>query len=145
VDVRDVLRNVLRIGSAGRMARLLLVVAGLTGFLLMHGLAATDSAGAHHVGDASTGRAAAMTSQPDHLGIAPMAANAGDHDPASHDAAMAGCVFILLALAGGIVLRALRTSTVSGTAPRSIRRARHDGPARAPPCPVFLSLCVFRL
>ncbi|GAA1294531.1 hypothetical protein GCM10009609_74860 [Pseudonocardia aurantiaca] len=141
------MRNLKRIESAGGAARLLLVVAALAGFFAMHGLAATDSAGAHHLGSVVAQHDAhdAMPAADEHGAIAPVFGTATAQDPAQHDAAMVGCVFTLLALAGAIALRALwLTAAQITSATRSGPMLSH-GPARAPPCPVFVSLCVFRL
>jgi hypothetical protein len=141
------MRTMKRIEAAGGAARLLLVVAALAGFLAMHGLAATDSAGAHHLGsavaphDMESTTPAAMAQG----AVAPVLGATPAKDPAQHDAAMAGCVFILLALAGAIALRALWVTAARSTSVGSAGRASSHGPARAPPCPVFVSLCVFRL
>jgi Family of unknown function (DUF6153) len=141
------MRNLKRIDSASGAARLLLVIAALAGFLAMHGLAATDSAGAHHLGGAIAQHTAddTMPAADLHNAIAPVLGTAPTQDPAQHDGAMAGCVFILLALAGAIALRALRVTAAQSTSARSAGPALRDRPARAPPCPVFVSLCVFRL
>jgi hypothetical protein len=133
--------NVLRISSAGGVARLLLVASALVAFLVMHGLAATDAAGAHHLSGVGSHNDAPAATPVDHNTVID---NCPCPDPADHDV-MAGCLFILLALAAGIVLRALRTSAGPATAAGRPGWVRTGGPARAPPCPVFVSLCVFRL
>lgn len=137
-------RSALRISSAGGVVRLLLVASALVAFLVMHGLAATDSAGTHHISGARTHDDAPAATSVDHDAAAAVIDNCPCHDPADHEV-MAGCLFILLALAAGIVLRALRTSAVPATATGRLGWVRTGGPARAPPCPVFVSLCVFRL
>jgi hypothetical protein len=142
------MRNLKRIDSVGAAARLLLVVAALAGFLAMHGLAATDSAGAHHLGSVVAQQHDMDVTTPvadGHRAIAHVLGAAPAQDPAQHDAAMAGCVFILLALAGAIALRAFWVTAAGSTSVRNAGRAPSHGPARAPPCPVFVSLCVFRL
>jgi hypothetical protein len=144
VDVQDLKR----IDSAGAAARLLLVVAALAGFLLMHGLAATDPAGAHHLGGAVTGGgthhdAGAMPAVAGIDATGPHAAPAPHQG--SHDSVMAGCVFVLLALAGALVLSLWRIRSRPGGTARSAGTARGAVVARAPPCPLFVSLCVFRL
>jgi hypothetical protein len=141
------LRNVTTIGSASGMARLLLVVAALTGFLAMHGLATTDAAGAHHLGSISVQHDAgvAVPGASSHDAMATEAEAAPEQEPAQHDAVMAGCVFVLLAVAGTLALRALWVTAARCASARTVLRALSHGPARAPPCPVFVFLCVFRL
>jgi len=133
------------IGSASGMARLMLVVAALVGFLAMHGLAATDAAGAHHLGSIQHDSGVAVPSVDGHDPVAVEAEVAPEPEPAQHDAVMAGCVFVLLALAGGLALRALWVTAARCTSVRTVLRVLSHRPARAPPCPVFISLCVFRL
>lgn len=137
------LRSLTTAGTARGVARLVLVVAALVGFLAMHGLDATDAAGTHHA-------MVVVPAQP-LSGHQPMAAESvaavasPGTEPTQHDAVMAGCVFILLALAGGLALRALFVTVDRNAASGTARRAPGPRPARAPPCPVFVSHCVFRL
>jgi hypothetical protein len=67
--------------------------------------------------------------------------NAGHH----HHDDMAACAFILLTVLAGVVLHALGV-TSGGAIPKlsALVRSRR-APPRAPPLPLFLSLCVFRL
>jgi hypothetical protein len=122
----------LRTGSASGVARLVLVAAALVGFLAMHGFDMTDGAGSHH---AVTVEAVlhAPVEDPHAMAVGP----ASDDAPPLHQVVMSGCLFILLAAGGAFVLFApTRTTGPYGSASR---------PARAPPRPLFLSLCVFRL
>ena len=141
------------VGSASGVARLVLIAAALVGFLAMHGFDVTTTTGLHHTPALAAtgsgadgpmvmpGTGAALQDAPDR---SMTAAEPGKQD-GGHDAAMAGCVFVLLALAGGLVLRALRVGVATAAPIGSVLRAPGRVPARAPPCPVFVSLCVFRL
>jgi hypothetical protein len=126
------------------VARLVLLTLAAAGFIAMHGVAATDAAGRHH----------SPTS---------LAAVAGHEDSMSHDASgvaasplqctdecpdhgmVAGCVFVLLSALTGIALHALYGRL--GAMPSALLRCLVPGRrrSRAPPRPIFLSLCVFRL
>jgi hypothetical protein len=116
-----------------------------TGFLAMHGVAATDPVAGHvspldshsTVAPAESGMA-----MPD-AGTGPIAWS-GDAGLHQHDD-MAACAFILLTVLAGIVLHALGIAS-DGTFPNlsALVRSRR-APPRAPPLPLFLSLCVFRL
>lgn len=153
-----------RSGVTARYDAFRLVVLALTlvGFVAMHGLASAGSGSAHcavpdillsSAGEAghdmaghdmAGGRAA--TTADAHAGpaadsTAASPTNTGDDGGTS----VAGC---LLALLGGLVALALRlVRSSSGHTP--IRPASsalvRERPARAPPRPLFLSLCVIRL
>ncbi len=58
---------------------------------------------------------------------------------------MAACVFVLLGIVAAFALHTLRGGfgATPGVSLTTVREARR--PPRAPPRPVFLSLCVFRL
>jgi hypothetical protein len=125
----------------------MLVAAAVVGFLAMHGFDMTDGAGSHHaVPVAAAHDVLDHGSEDDHSTVTATGAELAPvpHEP-SHEALMAGCVFVLLALAGGVVLRLLRVRRPGAASAEAVSRVLSGSPARAPPCPVFVSLCVFRL
>lgn len=157
--------------ARARYSAFRLVVSALTfvGFVAMHGLASAGGDGSHcaaplalissvdtavHGTDhgsahGMTGSRAAATAGPHagpavHPAAGPVMTAAGSSGGGG-DEAVAGC---LLALLGGLialVLRVLRVS-VTGTSSSSARSApAWARVARAPPRPLFVSLCVFRL
>ncbi|CAA9449431.1 MAG: hypothetical protein AVDCRST_MAG66-4750 [uncultured Pseudonocardia sp.] len=143
------LRDVLSTGSAFGVARVVLVAAALVGFLAMHGFAITDGVGSHHaVAVASHNPVPTVLT---HSGpaspadVTPDVTSTGSEDRPLHESVMAGCLFVLLALTSGLLLRLLWTTGSLAALRGSVRRLARPAPARAPPCPVFLSLCVFRL
>jgi hypothetical protein len=144
------LRTVLPHGLALSLARLMLLMAAAAGFLAMHGLAATDPAGIHHyplsMSATSTADPARATGdEARDLASAPMVMNSA-HDCGSdcHDMA-AACLFVLLGTLAAVTLRALHKG-LAGTGPAALRTIwQRCSPARSPPHPVFLVLCVFRL
>ncbi|WP_219419646.1 hypothetical protein [Pseudonocardia nigra] len=88
------------------------------------------------------GPAPAHTAAAAHDRRAPALTEAGHHD--GHGV-MAGCVVILLGLFVAAALRRLGSGT-RPTGPRTpSRRCIASAAARAPPPPLFLSLCVFRI
>jgi hypothetical protein len=140
-------RDLFRIGPALGVARLVLVTAALVGFVAMHGLATTDGAGSHHaVPIAPAAHAAADHGAEHHRTATTTGAELAPvpHEP-SHGSLTAGCVFVLLALAGGVVLRLLRGRRAGAAAAGAVSRVLCGGAARAPPRPALASLCVFRL
>ena len=148
------LRDVLSTGSAFGVARVVLVAAALVGFLAMHGFASTDGAGSHHavaVASHPPVPAGLTHSGPDSPADLTLDVTSTDsEDRPLHESVMAGCLFVLLALTRGLLLRLrLRLRWITGDLAAlrgSVRRVPRPAPARAPPpCPVFLSLCVFRL
>ncbi|MFC5235995.1 hypothetical protein [Pseudonocardia zijingensis] len=132
-------------------ARLLLLALAAVGFVAMHGVAVTDPGGAHH-NPMSVSATVEHTgpSGPDHArpdadvptATAPLA---GAPDRDDGHALMAACVFVLVSVLGAVVLHAL--SGHLGVSPPDPRRSPGVGHrrSRAPPKPIFLSLCVFRL
>lgn len=153
------------VGASARHDALRFLVMALTlaGFVAMHGLASAGgdsshcappvaliSSGdtgahdttAHGVADSSAAMAAGL-----HLDLSSdsTVASAGGTRSDGGSKFMAGC---LLALLGGIVALLLRLLRMSAqhippsTVSSALSRARA---ARAPPPPLFLSLCVFRL
>jgi hypothetical protein len=143
VDIRTTMRS----GSAAGVVRLILLALAATGFLAMHGIAATDPVAGH------------VSPLDAHSVVAPVGPSEGMHDsePAAstmgpepacdgscHDD-MAACAFILLTVLAGAVLHALGIGAGRTWPNISNVRWSRRGPARAPPQPIFLSLCVFRL
>jgi hypothetical protein len=127
--------------AAGVVRLVLLVVAG-TGFLAMHGVAATDPV-AGHVSplDSHSVVAPAMEMPSD----AAPGVNARPGEAGHHHDGMAACAFILLTVLAGVVLHAIGAAP-PGTSPMLSALVRPwRAPPRAPPLPIFLSLCVFRL
>jgi hypothetical protein len=147
VDPRAVVTRGLAVGAA----RLLLLVLAAVGFVAMHGVAATDPGGAHHdpmsvsatlehPGPSGADHAESDASAP--MAMAPLLVAPGQDD--GH-ALMAACVFVLFSVLGGVVLHAL--SGHLGASPPDPTRSLGVGDrrSRAPPKPIFLTLCVFRL
>jgi hypothetical protein len=141
--------------TAPRRGVLRLVVLALTlaGFVTMHGLASAAADGAH------CGAPAALLLTNDAHGTVDQpaahhdSALVGEHGtradaPASSrgsDELMVGCLLALLGTLVAIGLRLLGGSN-AGTASAPARQAlAWLRTARAPPDPLFLSLCVFRL
>jgi hypothetical protein len=137
----------MRSGSAAGVVRLVLLALAATGFLAMHGLAATDPVAGHvspldaHSVVAPVGPAAGVPdSEPAASTMAPEpACDGGCHDD------MAACAFILLTVLAGVVLHALGVASASTSRGLSALMRSRRAPPRAPPLPIFLSLCVFRL
>jgi hypothetical protein len=117
--------------------RLAVVGLGLAGIVAMHGLSVTDAGGMHRSPVAATSHDA--HEQVDTPDPAPGCSTGED----CH-LAMAGCLAILLGLIGFAALRLQHVSRSAGGPPTSFRRAFAPPAARAPPRPIFLSLCVFR-
>jgi hypothetical protein len=130
---------------AAGVVRLLLIALAATGFLAMHGVAATDPVAGHvspldsHSLVAPAEHAMAMPE----AGPEPVAwsGEAGHHQ---HDD-LAACAFILLTVLAGIVLHALGMRSAGTSSTLSALTRSRRAPPRAPPLPLFLSLCVFRL
>jgi hypothetical protein len=128
--------------AAGVVRLVLLVVAG-TGFLAMHGAAATDPVAGHVSPLDSHSMVAPAVEMPSDAapGVNARSGEAGHH----HHDDMAACAFILLTVLAGVVLHALGVAS-PGTSPALSALVRSwRAPPRAPPLPIFLSLCVFRL
>jgi hypothetical protein len=142
VDVRIVVPH----GLALRVVRFTLLMVAAAGFLTMHGVAATDTTGLHH--NPMT-MSATSTTDPAHAMADPRSApvtvaSTPDGGSDGHNMA-AACLFVLLSVLAAVTLRALykRPGGTERAALRAIWRRR--SPARSPPQPVFLVLCVFRL
>lgn len=138
--------------------RLVVLALTLAGFVTMHGLAAADAGPAH----CGLPAALLLTDGDAHPSAHPSAHQPmGHHDNAlvgehgmraaapaparDSDELMIGCLLALLGTLAAIGLR-LVSGPHAGTASASARRAlAWLRPARAPPDPLFLSLCVFRL
>ena len=130
---------------AAGLVRLVLLAMAATGFLAMHGVAATDPV-AGHVSplDSHSLMAPAEPTMVMPAGGVETVARSGDASHQHHDD-VAACAFILLTVLAGIVLHATGAAP-GGTSPglSALFRSRW-APPRAPPLPLFLSLCVFRL
>ena len=157
----ELLRGV--VGVSG-VLRLIGLALALTGFVAMHGVASSASGahcgapsallaasdaqgGAHGVTDGSTAGHGTSTAVAHFVGVGAGVAASLDAPVPSPDSddLMVGC---LLALLGALVAIGLRLLGWSGTttAPLGVRRTgAWLRAARAPPNPLFLSLCVFRL
>jgi hypothetical protein len=157
----------MRAAAAGvSVCRFVLLALTLAGIVAMHGLASCDAVGQHRMapdvtmasgtpetppmlpvsvhGDTRTGIPAL------HAALADMIAPSGDglvlapgkqHE--GHEL-MAACVVILLGLLAALVLPLLRTFRGLDGILAATRRWSTGAAARAPPRPLFLSLCVFR-
>jgi hypothetical protein len=129
---------------AAGVVRLVLFALAATGFLAMHGVAATDPAAGHvsPLDHSLVAPAEPAMAMPD--AGTPTIAWSGDAGHHQHDD-MAACAFILLTVLAGVVLHALGAAS-GGAFPKlsALVRSRR-APPRAPPLPLFLSLCVFRL
>jgi hypothetical protein len=130
------------------VARLVLLLITAAGFVAMHGLAATDPVGVRH---SPIVVPATSMADPDHAMMAHAhtsapVATASDHDcgHSGHEMATA-CLFVLLSAPVTVAWYALHAGLGSDGA--AVLRAvwRRHRLARAPPRPIFLSLCVFRL
>ncbi len=166
-------RSALVAGSAAvgvsRFAMLLLVLAG---FFVMHGLAATVGGAQHYSPAAVVGAAAGHGQPPSSLTVdshvmgsaadhaappaaqAPAPAAAGDTQAAGSKSGnqdgshglMAACVFIMCAIVLLSAGRLMRTRFTGQHRPvRMVAGRSHDAPARPPPRPIYLSLCLLRL
>jgi hypothetical protein len=137
-------------GPALGVVRFVLLMVAAAGFMAMHGVAATDPAGLHHnpISTSATSTAdpaRAMGDEANDLASAPVAMGSA-HDCGSdcHDMA-AACLFVLFGALAAVTLRALHKG-LAGIGPAALRAIwQRRGPARSPPRPVFLVLCVFRL
>jgi hypothetical protein len=133
--------------SAAGVVRLTLLALAATGFLAMHGIAATDPV-AGHVSPLDAHSVVAADGPSDGKHDSEPAASTMAPAPACDDAChddMAACAFILLTVLAGVVLHALGIGAGSTWTNLSTVVWSRRGPARAPPQPIFLSLCVFRL
>ena len=135
--------------------RLVVLALTLVGFAALHGFGSVAGDGAH-CGSAPALRMVADTHgsaesfPPDHHATTPTTHDGGpraDSTTSGHnsDDVTTGC---LLALFGALVLvglRLLRRFAFDITSPRVRHASAWLKGARAPPDPLFLSLCVFRL
>lgn len=145
------LRAVVTWGFAIGVARLALLTLAAAGFLAMHGFAATDPGGAHHNPmNVSVTIEHPAPSPADHAGrdtAAPMPTVpllVAPEDDDGHGL-MAACLFVLISVLAGVTLRVFLGRGGVGALNRL--RPMRDGHrrSRAPPIPIFLTLCVFRL
>jgi hypothetical protein len=128
---------------AAGLVRIVLLAMAATGFLAMHGVAATDPVAGHVSPLDSHSLVAPVMEMPLDAGPGPDA-RPGDPGHHQHDD-LAACAFILLTVLAGIVLHALGVAPASTSPSRSAFVRSRRAPPRAPPLPLFLSLCVFRL
>ena len=136
--------------------RLIVLALTLVGFVAMHGLASTDGDGTHcdplhalmstahgsvddMAGDAPATTAAA---HPDLIASVTFSVQSADHD--AHEL-MTGCLLALLGALAALILRLLRVPAVQSASTTNLSTPSGQWTARAPPHPLFLSLCVFRL
>ena len=136
--------------------RLIVLALTLVGFVAMHGLASTDGDGTHcdplhalmptahgpvddMAGDAPATTAAA---HPDLIASVTFSVQSADHD--AHEL-MTGCLLALLGALAALVLRLLRVPAVESASTTNLSTPSGQWTARAPPHPLFLSLCVLRL
>jgi hypothetical protein len=141
VDIRTTVGS----RSAVVVVRLILLTLAATGFLAMHGLAATDPVAGHispldsHAVIAPVGHSEGMHAAPTMAPDSASGTHGHDHDD------MAACAFILLTVLAAVALHALGVATGSSFPTLSTFTSSRRGPPRGPPQPIFLSLCVFRL
>ena len=142
------IRTIMTTGSATGVVRLVLLALAATGFLAMHGVAATDPVAGHvspldaHSMVAPVEPAAALHDA-DPAATSEMSSGSGAASHDHHD--IAACAFVLLTVLAGVVLHALGIASGGTYARLSAFVWSSRGPPRAPPLPIFLSLCVFRL
>jgi hypothetical protein len=128
---------------AAGVVRLVLLAMAATGFLAMHGVAATDPVAGHVSPLDSHSLVAPVIDMPLDAGPGPDA-RSGSPGHHQHDD-LAACAFILLTVLAAMVLHALGVAPASTSPSRSASVRARRAPPRAPPLPLFLSLCVFRL
>jgi hypothetical protein len=138
-------------GFAVGVARLVLLTLAAAGFIAMHGVSATDPGGAHH-------NPMNVSATIEHAGPSP-AEHAGRDTAAQMPTAlrlfapgeddghglMAACLFVLLSVLAGVTLHALLGRGGVGALNRPRPMGGGHRRSRAPPQPIFLTLCVFRL
>ena len=136
--------------------RLIVLALTLVGFVAMHGLASTDGDGthcdplhalmstAHGSVDDMAGDATATTAAkyPDLIASVTFSVQSADHD--AHEL-MTGCLLALLGALAALILRLLRVPAVQSASTTNLSTPSGQWTARAPPHPLFLSLCVLRL
>ena len=135
---------------------LIVLALTLVGFAAMHGLASTDGYGTHcdslhaltstaqgpvddMAGDAPATTVAAHPSLSPSAAFSVQSADHGGHE------LMTGCLLALLGALVALILRLLRVLAVQSAPPANLSTPSGQRTARAPPHPLFLSLCVFRL
>jgi hypothetical protein len=138
-------------GLAVGVARLVLLTLAAAGFIAMHGVSATDPGGAHH--DPMSMSAMIEHAGPtltDHAGFdtaAPVSGTRLAVAPGEDDGhgLMAACLFVLFSVLAGVALHALRSGPGVDALDRLRTIVGGYRRSRAPPIPIFLTLCVFRL
>jgi hypothetical protein len=135
--------------------RLVVLALTLVGFAALHAFGSVAGDGTH----CGSAPALAMVANPhgtaesssaDHHAPAVTRHNEGvraDATPPGHDSdnATAGCLLALIGALALIGLRLLRRFGIDTTPPQLRHASTWLHAARAPPGPLFLSLCVFRL
>jgi hypothetical protein len=129
---------------AAGVVRLVLLALAVTGFLAMHGVAATDPV-AGHVSPLDSHSLMAPDAPAMAMPDAGPETIAWSADAGHHHSDMAACAFILLTVLAGVVLHALGTTSAGVSSKLSAFTRSRRAPPRAPPLPLFLCLCVFRL
>ncbi|GAA1194525.1 hypothetical protein GCM10009608_32470 [Pseudonocardia alaniniphila] len=146
--------------------RLIVLAFTLAGIVAMHGLASTDPAGQHQ--SALDVTMAPGTHEPPTVPAVPAHGQGQNAMPAAHAVPvdllprlsddvvltpgnqhdghdlMAACLAVLLGLLAAVVLALLRSWRGPDWIANATRRWSTAAAARAPPRPLFLSLCVFR-
>lgn len=137
-----------------------LILLMLVGFFAMHGLAATVG-GIEHYSPAAvvaaTGHGQPMSDLAPDLPTAPrghqqgaadgvQATPSGPGDSSGLHALIAGCVFVLCGVILLLAAHLMRVMSAGHQSPVRMGGGRRDErPARRPPRPIFLSLCLLRL
>jgi hypothetical protein len=129
---------------AAGVVRLVLLALAATGFLAMHGVAATDPV-AGHVSPLDSHALMAPTMDMPSDAAPGLTARSGDDGHHHHHDDVAACAFVLLTVLAGIVLHALGVASNTTSPKLSASIWSRRAPPRAPPLPIFLALCVFRL
>lgn len=117
--------------------RLVLCTLAFAGFVAMHGVAATDPVAGH------PGGLAVVADHPVEPATHPSTVVPAEGHETVHPM-LAGCLFVLIGLLVAVALRLLGT-VAAPAGERATRPTDAGRGARAPPLPIFLTLCVFRL
>jgi hypothetical protein len=135
--------------AATAVGHLVLLALSLTGIVAMHGLASTGADGMHRstiTAAVASGPHGTPKAEPTvgHGGLPAAMSSAPGEEHDGHEL-MAGCVAVLLGLLVALALRRLPSGArLTGRFTITVRRSLASA-ARAPPHPLFLSLCVFRI
>lgn len=136
-------------GSALGVSGSVVLFVLLAGFVAMHGVASTTSAGVHHSGItliAGPGHDATVRGPVADMGEPMPGAGSPDEGSGESHGLMAGCLIVLCGIAVAVALRLLRRVDI-GAASRAPSWAGlvAPEPARPPPRRYRLSLCVLRV